>query len=236
MVRLLGAAAAFLLMATISGCSAEEPDPGPDSAADGAKPSRGATLGQTAPPGHEELAPDVDESPDGPPPKRDDALSADELTALLRTTASVRASGAHCGPDQVEVTLVGFDMAAGHRFTSLSVRNVSGEMCVVEGVPGVGVRGAWGRRFLPEVERGTSSAAAVPVELLPGASATSLLEWTGELGGAESERASLVVVQLARGQVPVGVPARLVGDPADAEPLDIGALTTLRLTPFVLAD
>lgn len=236
MVRLLGATAACLFLLTVSGCGAEDPDPVPGSTAAGTTPSVEATLGQTAPPGYDELPPDADASPDGPPPEPDDGLSADELTALLRTTASVQASGAHCGPEQVEVALVGFDMAAGHRFTSLSVRNISGEPCVVEGVPGVGVRGAWGRRFAPEVERGTPSAAAGPVELAPGALATSLLEWTGELGGAESERASLIVVQLARGQVPVAVPARLAGDPADAEPLDIGALTTLRLTPLVLAD
>ncbi|MCG8151285.1 hypothetical protein GUY44_12415, partial [Pimelobacter simplex] len=57
---------------------------------------------------------------------------------------------------------------------------------------------------------------------------------TGDLAGAApgSERISLLVLQLARGQVPVAVPARIAGDTPDDPPLDIGPLTTLRLAPF----
>lgn len=174
--------------------------------------------------------------PDSAPPVADDDLDAAALTDLLRTRASARGGADACGPTGVEITLVGFDMAAGHRYSRISVRNTSAEPCVVEGVPGIGVRGARGSTFVPEVRPGTGidgrgSEPARPVELGPGESATSDLEWSGELAGAESERASLVVLQLAAGQTPVAVPARIVGTPED--PLDIGERTTISLTPFV---
>ncbi|WP_418060455.1 DUF4232 domain-containing protein [Pimelobacter simplex] len=187
----------------------------------------------TAAPGHEELAPGWDESPDGAAPTPDEELDDAALSALLRTRAT--ASGAeHCTPDRVAVTLEGFDQAAGHRYSRVVVRNSGDGPCVVEGVPGVGARGTWGTTFVNEVGPGTSDAPAGPVRLAPGERATSDLEWTGDLAGAEpeSERASLLVLQLARGQVPVAVPARIAGDAPDDPTLDIGPLTTVRLTPF----
>lgn len=210
MARLLGAVvSACLLVLTVTGCGGGSSDPvaGPSSP------------GTTA----------ASDEPSTP----DDELTDADLRALLRTRASESASGA-CGPGDVVVTLQGFDVALGHRFTAITVRNTSGRSCVVEGTPGIGVRGEWGRTFVPEVGPGTTDDAAEPVVLAPGAKATSQLEWTGALAGAESEHASLVVVQLARGQVPVAVPARLAGDPPDAPPLDIGELTTLKLTPFAV--
>ncbi|NHA00727.1 DUF4232 domain-containing protein [Nocardioides sp. W3-2-3] len=56
-----------------------------------------------------------------------------------------------CRPDQVRLSLESFDAAAGHRFTQVVVRNTSADTCVLEGIPGIGVRGEWGKRFVPEV-------------------------------------------------------------------------------------
>lgn len=233
MVKRLGAAASACLLAlTFGGCSADSSDPEATPSSPGTTPADGATPGQSASAGLEEVSPGWDESPDGAPPVPDGELSDAELTALLRTTSSVKAR-AHCGPGDVEVTLLGFDAWTGHRATRIAVHNVSDQACLVEGVPGIGVRGHWGTTFVPEVKPAPIGQPVVPVELGPGDKATSSLEWTGALAGAESEHASLVVVQLAKGQVPVAVPARLVGDGADAPPLDIGALTTLYPAEFV---
>lgn len=192
----------------------------------------GQPAGPTAPAGHDELAPGWDESPDGAVPRPVDELGDAELTALLRTR-STAPGRAHCAPDEVEVFLAGHDVALGHRFTRIVVRNVSDSVCLVEGYPGIGARGTWGTTFVPEVGRLPASVPDErPVQIAPGQVAASQLEWSGELAGAESERAETLVVQLAVGQVPVPVAARLVGEPADVETLDIGALSTLRLGPF----
>ncbi|WP_182379143.1 DUF4232 domain-containing protein [Nocardioides sp. WS12] len=236
MVKRLGAAASACLLAlTFGGCSADSSDPEATPSSPGTTPAAPDAPAESASPGFEDVPADADESPDGPPPVPDAELTDEDLIALLRTRATV-GSTEHCRPDQVRAVLSGFDMAAGHRATRITVHNVSDQACLVEGVPGIGVRGAWGRTFVPGVGRGSGSLADPDaVELAPGAAATSTLEWTGDLAGAESEHASLVVVQLAKGQVPVAVPARLENDPADAPSLDIGTLTTLRLTPFVAA-
>ncbi|MDQ6525740.1 DUF4232 domain-containing protein [Nocardioides sp. LHD-245] len=155
---------------------------------------------------------------------------ADDLASLLRTRATAGGPGS-CGPEQVAVTLEGYDVALGHRYTRITVRNLSDRPCRLEGAPGIGARGANGSTFEPAVEQ-ANTPAATPVELAPGAAAGSALEWTGELAGADSEHASLLVLQLAADQPPVSVPARLVGDTEETDPLDIGPLTTLRLAPF----
>ena len=72
-----------------------------------------------------------------------------------------------------------------------------------------------------------------PVALAPRQEAVSVIEWTGVLAGAQDERASMIVVRLAKGQSPLRVPAHLDGHPGDAVPLDIGMLTTLRVSPFI---
>jgi hypothetical protein len=179
----------------------------------------------------EELTPGWDESPDSAPVP-DSRLTADQLTALLRSRATAPGNPAHCGPEDVRAELSGFGAAAGHRMTRVLVRNTSDRLCLVEGVPGVGARGAWGNRFLVEVDERTGEGPAVPVQLAPGDAAAADLEWSGALAGAEQEHASLLVVQLAEGQVPVAVPARIAGDPADAPPLDIGVQTAITMSPF----
>ena len=184
------------------------------------------------PPDETELSPGWDEQPDGPSPTPDAKLDAAALKALLRTRASGSAGTDRCRPDEVDARLAGFDAAAGHRYTSIVVRNVSERSCVVGGVPGLGARGEWGHRFTLTVERGvTSSGRVAPVTLAPGADASAVLEWTGELAGHDAERASMLVVQLAAGQLPVRVPAELTGAPGE-ERLDVGMLSTLRVSPF----
>jgi hypothetical protein len=186
------------------------------------------------PPSESELSPGWDETPDGPSPTPDAALSDAALTRLLRTRASDADADGRCGPDDVSAVLSGFDVGLGHRYTSLVVTNTSSRTCTVAGFPGVGARGEWGHRFTLTVERGTSvSGSSGPVRLAAGDRAQATVEWTGELAGHDAERASLLVVQLASGQVPVRVPARLTDVPADRDPsLDVGMLSTLRVGPF----
>ncbi|WP_028654823.1 DUF4232 domain-containing protein [Nocardioides sp. J54] len=214
----------------LAGCSDGTDDrppggPGTSVAADG--PS-----GTTAPPGLEEVPPGYDESPDGAPPVADEQLQGDALVALLRTRAAVDPGPDHCGPDDVTGSLRGIDAAAGTRVTTLVVRNTSDRSCVVEGVPGIGVRGTWGSTFVPEVghrdhDAGGNAVPRRPVRVAPGEEATLHLLWSGALAGAEQEQASIVVVQLAAGQVPITVPALIDGHAAD-----IGQFTTLSLSPF----
>ncbi|WP_408896957.1 DUF4232 domain-containing protein [Nocardioides sp. R1-1] len=216
----LGTLAALLALAACSDDPAPETDPAADE-----------PTSTTAPPGLDEVPPGYDERPDGAAPPADDELGDAALTALLRTRSSVRADG-HCTPEQVAVTLEGLDSSLGHRYSRIVVRNRSREACAVEGVPGIGLRGQWGSRFVPEVEHSDRSlngdpVASAPLRLAPGERAASDLEWTGDLAGAEAEPASLLVVQLASGQVPVAIPARV-----GTEWLDFGQFTTLRLTPF----
>lgn len=235
-MRLLGTLALLLALTACSGGPGPERRAGPDEATE----ATGEPADTTASAGIEEVPPGYDESPDGAPPVADDELDDEALTALLRTRASVRASATHCRADQVEVSFEGFDAALGHRFTRLVVRNVSQEACAVEGVPGIGVRGGWGSTFVPEVhsdDRGADGHLVPPgpVRLAPRQAASSDVEWSGALAGAETERASLVVVQLASGQVPAAAPARLAEDPPSAPMLDIGQFTTIELSPFELA-
>lgn len=233
MTRLLGL---IVLVLGLTGCSGE-PDREPRSApASGSAATPQGPDDTTAAAGHDELPPGWDESPDGAPPIPDAELDGFALIDLLRTRATVRAEPRSCRPDQVVASLVGFDAAAGHRYTTIVVRNVSEQRCMIEGVPGIGFRGERGSTFVPAVGRGSGMDGrgghpARAVELGQFDTVSSDLEWTGELAGAESEHASLLVLQLAGGQVPVAIPARVRGAPE--EPLDIGELTTIRLTPFV---
>ena len=203
------------------------------------EPARQATLSPTQPPltagtpSESELSPGWDETPDGPAPTPDADLSDAALTALLRTRGSVADGDESCGPGDVTARLSGVDVALGHRYTSLVVTNTSSRACVVEGVPGVGARGDLGHRLTLTVERGAAvSGSSGPVRLAPGGEARALVEWTGDLAGHDAERASLLAVQLASGQVPVRVPARITDVPAGEGDVDVGMFTTLRVGPF----
>jgi hypothetical protein len=217
-------------MLTLTACQGGDP----------AEPARKATLTPTHPPltagapSETELSPGWDEAPDGPAPTPDANLPDAALTALLRTRGSSTDGAESCGPAEVTARLSGVDAALGHRYTSLVVANTSSRACVVQGVPGIGARGNEGRRLTLTVERSASvSGATGPVRLVPGGEAQALVEWTGDLAGHDAERASIFVVQLASGQVPVRLPARITDVPAGESDVDVGMFTTIRLGSFV---
>ena len=232
------AAVATLALTALAGCGdatggvSTEADP----STAGGSPSVPASQPplSASPPSETELSPGWDEHPDGPSATPDGEPDDAALTALLRTRSTASQSPRQCRPDEVRARLVGFDAALGHRYTSLVVRNVSDRTCVVEGIPGLGARGEWGHRFTLTVEPGAPISDHVgPATLTPGERASASLEWTGELAGHDAERASLLVVQLAGGQAPVRVAARLTGLPAGADDsLGLGMLSTVRISPF----
>lgn len=183
-------------------------------------------------PAESDLSPGWDESPDEALVP-DEELSDAAARELLRTGAEVADAGDRCGADEVSAEFQGFDMAAGHRFTWLRVTNTSPRRCVVGGVPGFGARGEWGNTLQVAVSPDAldSGDEAGPVALTPGDAGRAMVEWSGSLAGAESEHASLVVVQLARGQVPLRLPAANVEQPD--VPFDIGMDTSVHVQPFV---
>lgn len=194
----------------------------------------------TATAGVDELPPGFDEMPDGEITP-DSALSSADITALLRIPASDAATPDSCRPDEVSVSIEGLDAAAGHRYARVVLTNVSSRSCTVSGFPGIGARGEWGNTFELAAEHRDPSASPVTptvVTLQPGAAGFANLEWTGELAGAESEKISMLVLQLAQGQDAFGVPAvgAVSADSGDlsgqAMPLDIGILTTVRIGPL----
>lgn len=169
------------------------------------------------------------------------ALSAAQVTALLRIRATDPGGPSSCGPDDVAARISDLDAAAGHRYARLNLSNTSGRACSVNGYPGIGVRGEWGSRFELAAEHREPRGGVVDVARLvlpPGGTAVSNVEWTGELAGAESERASVLVIQLAQDQHALAIPA--AGEVASdsgglsgqAMPLDIGARTTVRIGPM----
>ena len=207
-----------------------------------------ASTGSDAPsvsstPSSGELPPGFDEMPDGEITP-DSALSPADVTALLRLPASGTAAPDSCRPDEVNVSIEGLDAAAGHRYARVVLTNVSGRTCTVSGFPGIGARGEWGTTFELAVEHRDPSATPVPqspVTLQPGAAGFANIEWTGELAGAESEKISMLALQLAQGQDAFGIPGvgEVAADSGDlsgqAMPLDIGILTTVRIGPVQAA-
>lgn len=222
-----GRATAVLLGATLalSACGAGGTTPDAPSA--------------TSTPSGDELPPGFDEMPDGEITP-DSALSPAEITALLRLPASGTATSDSCRPDEVTTSIEGLDAAAGHRYARVVLTNVSSRTCTVSGFPGIGARGEWGTTFELAAEHRDPSASPVApslVTLQPGGAGFANLEWTGELAGAESEKISMLVLQLAQGQDAFGVRGvgEVAGDSGDLSgqpmPLDIGILTTVRIGP-----
>lgn len=218
----------LVLACAAAGCTSDSPEPMQSGGDSSVLP---LTAGQ---PSEGELEPGWDESPDGAPPVPVEELSDTDLHGMLRTRASAAASAETCAADEVEADLFGLDVAAGHRYTSLRVRNVSERSCELNGRPGIGARGQWGNAFKLTVEAATDySDHRGPTVLAPGQEAVADIEWTGMLAGAPEEKAAALIVQLAGGQVPFAVPAELHGGPIENEPLDLGMLTTLKVGRFI---
>lgn len=214
--------AAVLALAALTGCtgSGDEDTPIPPTAVP--SPSEG------------ELAPGWDQPPDTavtPDPELTDA----DLLELLRIPATAPADAETCTPADLTLALGAGDAAMGHRYSAIVATNDSDRPCTLRGYPGIGARGEWGSQFLlvasQEGLTGQDDPALAadppPVTILPGETAIAPLEWTGELAGAESEWASILVVQAAAGQTPVAVPA-VLAEPTSG-PVDIGMQTTVRV-------
>lgn len=86
--------------------------------------------------------------------------------------------------------------------------------------------GQLGQTFDWSIEQLAGDDEPTVVTLAPDGTATASLEWTGELAGSDSERLSVIAVQLATGQ-----PATLV-HPGST---DIGMFTTVLVGPWQAA-
>lgn len=182
------------------------------------------------------LEPPLDaDRPDGPAPTPDQALTAADLTGLVRRPASDPVDDQRCTPADVRLSLTGLAAAAGHRYAQLVATNAGDRTCQLRGWPGVGFRGAWGTAFPviaeqvgPSIERvGVPPAdPGVAVSLAPGGRAAAELEWTGALAGNRQERMSLIAVQFG-----AGGPAAALPVPAGNQ-IDLGAETTVRIGPW----
>lgn len=176
--------------------------------------------------------------PNSPAVTPDDELTAAELAALVRLDASAGPAAGRCAPDDVHLSLRGFDGAGGHRYAQILATNVSGQPCTLTGWPGMGFRGEWGTDFPLVAERDKTPSDRVgavphdpaePVTLAPDGRATADLEWTGARAGAAEEKVSLFAVQLVDGGpvAPLLIPA--------ADHVDIGETTSVRVRQWVPA-
>lgn len=214
-----------LLVTTVACAAFDEPRSTPTAAPPASTPG----------PSEKDLAPGWDEPGDGPAPTPAADLTPSQLREMLRLPATGPATATTCTDVDVHVTEL--DVAMGHRFGTLVVENAGATDCELQGYPGLGARGAWGSTFVLALEQrdpldpGSSVQPLVP--LPPGGRAVANLEWTGALGGAESERAALLVVQLAVGTVPVTVALDPDGVRGDRDVIvDLGTETTVRVGPF----
>lgn len=178
---------------------------------------------------------------------RPEELSSEQRQDLLQASATDPAPANACQPVDLTLRLGTLDVALGHRFSQIVVRNVGAEPCAVRGTPGVGAVGNQGTPLVLDLEQRDSvdSSPPSPVLVEPGGEAYANLEWTGTLAGAESEYLQSFVIQFASGQTPVqfsppgqgaGHPANhQVPEPYDWEPSgirDLGYGTTVRIGPW----
>lgn len=215
----------------LAGCTESEPAP---------DPTRTATPTSVPTPGEGVLTPGFDQETDSEIAP-DSTLTPQDITRLLRVKATDSGTSASCRPADVSVSVDNLDAAAGHRYGRLLLTNTSARSCSVTGFPGLGARGEWGNTFqiaADQREPREGVAAVHRVTLSPGLAAFANIEWTGELAGAESEKISMLAIQLSRNQEAFGIAA--VGAVAadsgaqsgDSVPLDIGMLTTVRIGPL----
>lgn len=174
-------------------------------------------------------------------------IDEEQLEQLLQTSATDPAPPNACPPTDVALRLGTLDVALGHRFTQLVVRNTGSLGCVLVGTPGLGAVGEHGSSLWLDLELRDSidDRPAQQVLLPPGAEAYANVEWTGALAGAETEHAQVLIVQLAADQPPLAFapPGSGSGHPANQQVLepyewetdairDLGAGTTVRIGPW----
>ncbi|MGI8418106.1 MAG: DUF4232 domain-containing protein [Nakamurella sp.] len=169
---------------------------------------------------------------DGPPATPDAALTAAELAALIRVTASAPPVAGRCSVGQLRLSLGIVDAAAGHRYSQVVATNTGRQSCTLTGWPGLGFRGSWGTAFPVIAARATTQIDWVdeipadprlPVTVAPGGRAGADLEWTGALAGNREERVSLIAVQLATGGPAMALPV------PTANQSDLGAESTVQV-------
>lgn len=149
---------------------------------------------------------------------------------VLRLQATQQATARSCGPRDVSVALTSAEPALGHRYARAVLRNNTGSACVVDGFPGIGGRGESGDPLELAAEHRQRTGERTPTEVVPvppAGEAYANVEWTGSLAGAETERITVLALQLAEGQPPVVV--------RTTESLDIGNGTTVRIGPWQAA-
>lgn len=161
-----------------------------------------------------------------------------ELQGLLRVRGSSDPVDNACAGEQLSASLRYTDAALGHRFGLITVTNDGSAACSLRGYPGIGARGEWGNPFVIEAEQWAvdTSGQSLPggdghvpatVSVGAGESTEILLEWTGAVGGAESEALGDLVIQPFHGTDPVIVHG------AAEEAFDLSMFTTVRIGPFV---
>jgi hypothetical protein len=170
--------------------------------------------------------------------------TADNKTATVTVDGKTHRS---CDSTLLDMAIQYRDAAAGHRYGTLQVTNTTDKPCVVQGFPGFGAIGEWGNSFKNVAEQMdpiNPNTSLEPVLIQPGKYALANMEWTGELGGAESEPIAAFVVQMFRNSEPQSFPVISLysendppNDPETGMPLpntgiDISTLTTVRIGPF----
>ena len=237
-----GAALAVALTGCLTGCLAtdqgsgatEGTGPGTTTAAPVPQDRAPAVVGQA----HESEVPEGWDEPDDAPVVPVEDLDASARLELLRVQASSHPVDRACVGDRLSASLRFTDAALGHRYGLVTVVNEGPEACSLRGYPGIGARGAWGHRFVVEVEQRAvdTSGQSLPggdgyvpetVMLGAGESTQVLLEWTGALGEAESEPLGDLLIQPFHGTDPVAVQG------ASEEAADLSMDSTVRIGPFV---
>lgn len=226
---------ALLLVVMLSACAAEPSAAGTTALGTPVPQDRApAAVGEA----HESEVPAEGAEPGDAPVTPVDELDAAARHALLRIPASSDPVDQACTREDLTADLTFHDAAMGHRYGHLTVTNTGATACGVQGYPGLGARGAWGNPFVNELEQnpmdlhghylpGGDTYVPESLELSAGESAQLSVEWTGALGGAESEPLGELFLQPFRGADP------LVVSGAAEEASDLSMFTTVKVGPFL---
>ncbi|MGO1885338.1 MAG: DUF4232 domain-containing protein [Citricoccus sp.] len=229
---------ALLLVAMLSGCTAETSAEETTTPATPIPQDRApAAVGEA----HESEVPADWAEPGDVPVTPVDDLDGEARRALLRIPASSDPVDQACTRQDLTADLTFQDAARGHRYGHLTVTNTGATDCAVRGYPGLGARGAWGNPFVNELQQnpmdlhghylpGGDEYVPQVLDLGAGESAQLSVEWTGALGGAESEPLGELFLQPFRGA------DTLVVSGAAEVASDLSMFTTVKVGPFLPHD
>lgn len=231
--------ALLVLVALLSGCAAETAETAEltTTAAPAPQDRAPAAVGEA----HESEVPSGWAEPGDGPVTPVEGLDAEDRRALLRIRASSHPVDQACTGEDLAAELSFTDAALGHRYGLITVTHTGAGDCAVRGYPGLGARGAWGNPFVNELEQspvdlhgqylpGGDDSVPQTLTLSAGESAQLLVEWTGALGGAESEPLGDLLLQPFRGAEPVVVTG------AAEQASDLSMFTTVKVGPFLQAE